>query len=164
MGHRGWGVPTSTAQMHIIGKRHFGLKALPTRRRRRGAVDPRTVRHAARLERKDTRRCKREVTVEVPLNDSITSFRIVAVATGELTCSVPGSTSIRVDPGVDAVLRDRAARPGRGQDLLRTSRSGTRPSRSSRREVTGRVTELGSLCPPKSWIWAPGESRNWAGT
>ena len=29
MGRRGYGVQTATAQMQVIGKRHFGLKALP---------------------------------------------------------------------------------------------------------------------------------------
>ena len=29
MGRRGYDVQTATAQMQVIGKRHFGLKALP---------------------------------------------------------------------------------------------------------------------------------------
>ena len=48
--HRDYGVETATAQMQIIGKRHFGKKAAPRGRRRRAVPDARTVRHAAAVE------------------------------------------------------------------------------------------------------------------
>ncbi len=95
MGQRSYGVKNSTAQMNVIGKRHFGLKALPqgggggkalTRElfdtlllwKGRVKIDPHGM-----------------ASVEIPLNDSLTSFRIVAVATGGLDTFGTGSSSIR---------------------------------------------------------------------
>ena len=43
-------VQTATAQMQVVGKRHFGRKARAGRRRRRPAGDARALRHAAALE------------------------------------------------------------------------------------------------------------------
>ena len=40
MGRRSYGVQTATAQTHVIGKRHFGLKALPNGRRWRKTNHP----------------------------------------------------------------------------------------------------------------------------
>src|SRR4030042_1048776 len=82
MGRRGYGVHTATAQMQVIGKRHFGLKALP----QGGGGGRQTTRELfdtlllwkARLPLDG----KGEASLGIPLNDSITSFRIVAVATG----------------------------------------------------------------------------------
>lgn len=111
MGRRAYNVATSTAQMHVIGKRHFGLKALPpgggggrqsTRElfdtlllwKGRVPLDPRGM-----------------ATVEIPLNDSVTSFRIVAIATGGVSRFGAGSTSIRstqdlmILPGVAPLAR-----------------------------------------------------------
>jgi uncharacterized protein YfaS (alpha-2-macroglobulin family) len=81
MGRRPLRVHTSTAQSLIVGKRHFGLKALPSGG---GGVV------ASARELFDTLLVwKGEVAldesgkaeVEVPLNDSLSSFRLVAIAT-----------------------------------------------------------------------------------
>ena len=54
------------------------------RRRRRPRRDARAVRHAAALEGERRRSTRNgEATIEVPLNDSLTSFRLVAVADAE---------------------------------------------------------------------------------
>ena len=95
MGRRGYGVQTATAQMQVIGKRHFGLKAFP----QGGGGGRQTTRELfdtlllwkARLPLD----ANGEATVEVPLNDSITRFRIVAVATGGTGLFGTGSTSIQ---------------------------------------------------------------------
>jgi uncharacterized protein YfaS (alpha-2-macroglobulin family) len=81
MRRRGYGVRTATAQMQVVGKRHFGLKALP----QGGGGGPQTTRELfdtlllwkGRVSLDD----RGEASVEIPLNDSLTSFRIVAVAT-----------------------------------------------------------------------------------
>jgi uncharacterized protein YfaS (alpha-2-macroglobulin family) len=95
MGRRGYMVQTSTAQMHVVGRRHFGLKALP----QGGGGGRQTTRELF-----DTLLLwkgrivldhKGQAVVEVPLNDSITSFRIEAVATGGISLFGSGSTSIR---------------------------------------------------------------------
>jgi alpha-2-macroglobulin len=78
--HRDYNVETSTAQMQIIGKRHFGKKAVPTgggggQFPTRELFDtlllwmPRVMHDA-----------NGQASVTVPLNDALTSFRIVAVA------------------------------------------------------------------------------------
>ncbi|GAP38796.1 alpha-2-macroglobulin family protein [Piscinibacter sakaiensis] len=77
---RGWGVETSTAQSEIVGRRHYGRKAVPAgggggRGGTRELFDtlllwaPRVVTDA-----------RGEARVEVPLNDALTRFRLVAVA------------------------------------------------------------------------------------
>lgn len=95
MGRRGYEVRTSTAQMQVVGKRHFGLKALA----QGGGGGRQTTRELF-----DTLLLWKgrlfldpngEASVEVSLNDSITSFRIVAVATGGTGLFGTGSTSIQ---------------------------------------------------------------------
>jgi hypothetical protein len=95
MGRRGYGVRTSTAQLEVIGKRHFGRKALP----HGGGGGRQTTRELfdtlllwrGRVPLDD----RGEATVAVPLNDSLTSFRIAAVATAGVGQFGTGSTEIR---------------------------------------------------------------------
>jgi uncharacterized protein YfaS (alpha-2-macroglobulin family) len=95
MGRRNYGVRTYTAQMQVIGKRHFGLKALP----QGGGGGQATTRELfdTLLLWKGTLKldARGEAEIEIPLNDSLTSFRIVAVATGGLDRFGTGSASIR---------------------------------------------------------------------
>ena len=81
MQKRGYGVRTATAQMQVIGKRHFGLKALPRgggggRQLTRELFDTLLLWKAAVPLDKNG-----EAEVTIPLNDSITGFIIAAVAT-----------------------------------------------------------------------------------
>ncbi|WP_297212753.1 MULTISPECIES: alpha-2-macroglobulin family protein [Thermodesulfovibrio] len=95
MGKRAIEVKTSTAQMQVVGKRHFGLKALP----QGGGGGKQVTRELfdtlllwkGRVPLDD----KGEATVEIPLNDSITSFRIVAVAHSGKAAFGTGEASIR---------------------------------------------------------------------
>ena len=95
MGRRGYNVLTSTAQMQVIGRRHFGLKALPA-----GGGGGKMITR----ELFDTQLFWRgrvaldangEATVEIPLNDSLTSFRVAAVVTGGVDLFGSGAASIR---------------------------------------------------------------------
>ncbi len=92
---RSWGVETSTAQMEIIGRRHYGRKAVPAgggggRGATRELLDtlllwnPRVQLDA-----------KGQAVVNVPLNDAITTFKIVAVADVGTGLFGTGQTSIR---------------------------------------------------------------------
>jgi uncharacterized protein YfaS (alpha-2-macroglobulin family) len=95
MGRRAYGVQTSTAQSQVIGKRHFGLKALPSgggggRQITRELFDT-LLFWKARVPLDNNG----EASVEIPLNDSLTSFRIVAVANSGLDQFGTGSVSIR---------------------------------------------------------------------
>lgn len=97
MGQRNYEVSTATAQMQVIGKRHFGLKALPP------GGGGGAGKHGTRelfdtlllWKGKVTLDAQGEAVAEIPLNDSITSFRIVAVATGGSGMFGTGSTSVR---------------------------------------------------------------------
>jgi len=77
---RSWGVATSTAQMEIIGRRHYGRKAVPAgggggRSSTRELFDTLLLwQPALQLD------ANGQAKVTVPLNDALTTFKIVAVA------------------------------------------------------------------------------------
>jgi uncharacterized protein YfaS (alpha-2-macroglobulin family) len=77
---RSYFVETATAQMQVIGRRHFGKKALPPgggggRAPTRELFDTLLLWHpSVRLD------ANGEAQIDVPLNDALTSFRIVAIA------------------------------------------------------------------------------------
>src|SRR6185312_9931596 len=85
MGQRGLEVWTSTAQMQVIGKRHYGRKAVPV-----GGGGGRAGGAAGRARQlfdsllfwqpRIPLDAQGDATVTVPLNDSLSAFRIVAVA------------------------------------------------------------------------------------
>lgn len=92
---RSWGVQTATAQMEIIGRRHYGRKAVPA-----GGGGG----HGAARELLDTLLlwnprvqldANGQAQVTVPLNDALTSFKIVAVADAATGLFGTGQASIR---------------------------------------------------------------------
>jgi uncharacterized protein YfaS (alpha-2-macroglobulin family) len=95
MGRRGYGVRTATAQMEVVGKRHFGRKSLPPgggggRQSTRELFDTLLL-----WQGRVPLDADGQATVEIPLNDSLTSFRIAAVATGGAGQFGTGYTEIR---------------------------------------------------------------------
>ncbi|MEB0140237.1 MULTISPECIES: alpha-2-macroglobulin family protein [unclassified Undibacterium] len=103
MQRRSYGVETATAQMQVIGKRHYGRKAVaagggggtaPTRE----LLDTLLLWQASvRLD------ANGQARIEVPLNDALSSFRIVAVATSGAALFGSGSTSIRATQDLQIV-------------------------------------------------------------
>ncbi len=95
MGRRGLAVRTATMQSLVVGKRHFGLKALPQgggggKSATRDLFDTLLLwKGRIPLDRGG------RAMIEVPLNDSLTSFRIVAVASAGPDLFGSGSASIR---------------------------------------------------------------------
>ncbi|MDO9224525.1 MAG: MG2 domain-containing protein [Pseudomonadota bacterium] len=94
MAERGYAVHTFTAQMQITGKRHYGKKALPAGGGG-GKLPTRELfdtllfwRGGLALD------ANGEASIEVPLNDSLTAFRIVAIAAAETRFGT-GHTAIR---------------------------------------------------------------------
>jgi uncharacterized protein YfaS (alpha-2-macroglobulin family) len=92
---RAYGVETATAQMEIVGRRHFGRKAVPA-----GGGGG----HSGTRELFDTLLlwnphvtldANGEAALDVPLNDALTQFRIVAIAAVGPGTFGTGSTSIR---------------------------------------------------------------------
>ena len=92
---RSWGVETSTAQMEIIGRRHYGRKAVPAgggggKSGARELLETLLLWNpAVKLD------ANGQAVVMVPLNDALTTFRIVAVADASTGLFGTGSTSIR---------------------------------------------------------------------
>jgi uncharacterized protein YfaS (alpha-2-macroglobulin family) len=95
MGRRGHEVRTSTAQSQVVGRRHYGLKALPAG----GGGGMKSARELfdtlltwkGRIRLDDNG----EATLEIPINDSITRFSVVAVANAGTGLFGTGRTSIR---------------------------------------------------------------------
>ena len=95
MGRRGYSVRTATAQMQVVGKRHYGLKALP----QGGGGGQQSTRELFDTlllwKGRVTLDANGEAEVSVPLNDSLTSFRLVAVATSGVNRFGMGQATIR---------------------------------------------------------------------
>lgn len=96
MARRGIEVSTSTAQMQVIGKRHFGRKAVATGGDGASAKSARELFDTllfwqARVKLDEQGRAE----ATIPLNDSLTSFRIVAIASGAMDMFGTGSAAIR---------------------------------------------------------------------
>jgi len=158
MARRGHALGTATAQLHVVGKRHFGLKALPAG----GGGGRQTTRELfdtllywnARIVLDE----RGEATVDIPLNDSLTSFRVVAVATGGLRRFGTGAATFRTTQdlmllaGLPPLVRagDRFG----AEVTLRNAT--TRPM-----EVVARasVEGLGPALEPRAATLAAGEAR-----
>lgn len=108
---RAYGVETATAQMEIIGRRHFGRKAVPA-----GGGGG----HAATRELFDTLLlwnprvtldAQGEAKLDVPLNDALTRFRIVAVAAvgagrfGTGSASIQSTQDLQLISGLPPLIR-----------------------------------------------------------
>jgi len=97
MQRRGIAVTTSTAQMQVVGKRHFGRKAVVSgggggaQGQARELFDTRIF-WQARVKLND----QGEADVEIPLNDSLTQFRVVAIANINVGRFGTGSTRVAV--------------------------------------------------------------------
>lgn len=95
MGRRGHEIRTATAQSQVVGRRHFGLKALPAG----GGGGMRSARELFDTLLTWKGRIKLdangEATLEIPLNDSLTSFSVVAVASAGSGLFGTGKTVIR---------------------------------------------------------------------
>ncbi|WP_313074849.1 MG2 domain-containing protein [Melaminivora sp.] len=103
LARRAWGVETSTAQMEIIGRRHYGKKAVPAgggggRAQTRELLDTLLLwQPAVRLDERG------EARVTVPLNDALTTFRVVAVADAGTGQFGTGATRIRATQDLQIV-------------------------------------------------------------
>ena len=92
---RSWGVETSTAQMEIIGRRHYGRKAVAPGGGG-GHSGARELLETLLLWNPSVKLdANGQAVVTVPLNDALTTFRIVAVADASTGLFGTGSTSIR---------------------------------------------------------------------
>ncbi|WP_051236630.1 alpha-2-macroglobulin family protein [Ottowia thiooxydans] len=96
MQRRAWGVETSTAQMEIIGRRHYGRKAVPTGGDGGGRNPTRELLDTLLLWNPRVQLdAQGQAVVEVPLNDALTTFQIVAVADSGTGLFGTGQTAIK---------------------------------------------------------------------
>ncbi|MEZ5606832.1 MAG: MG2 domain-containing protein [Burkholderiaceae bacterium] len=93
---RAWGVQTATAQMEIVGRRHYGRKAVPAGGDGGSTHPTRELLDTLLLWQPRIKLdAQGQAQVEVPLNDALTTFRIVAVADMGLGLFGTGQASIR---------------------------------------------------------------------
>jgi len=117
MKRRALEVETATAQMQVVGNRHYGRKALAAgggggRQSARELFD--TLLFWKGRVKVDARG---EASAEVPLNDSLTAFRLVAIASGGEDLFGSGAASIRSTQ--DVMLLSGLAPLARAGDTLR---------------------------------------------
>jgi len=109
---RSYGVETSTAQMEIIGRRHYGRKAVPAGGG--GGQSPTRELFDTLLLWSPHVQLDGDgkATLDVPLNDSLTSFRIVAVADlgvdrfGTGSATVAATQDLQVIAGLPLLARE----------------------------------------------------------
>ncbi len=160
---RAWGVETSTAQGEIVGRRHYGRKAVAAgggggRGGARELFDTLLLWRATVL-----LDANGKATVEVPLNDSLTSFRLVAVADGELGDGPQtfgtGSASIRVTQDLQVLSGlPPLVREGDEVQALLTLRNTTSRNMTVRATLAGTVNSgPGAAIDRSPWALPPQE-------
>jgi len=95
MGKRGIEVYTATAQMQVVGKRHYGRKAIP----HGGGGGRQTARELFDTlllwKGRVALNAQGEADIDVPLNDSLTAFKLTAVANAGTGFFGTGDATIR---------------------------------------------------------------------
>jgi uncharacterized protein YfaS (alpha-2-macroglobulin family) len=129
MGRRTLDVLTSTAQMQVVGKRHYGRKALEPGGGGGGDLSGLTredFRPVLLWQGRVPLDAKGRAMVDVPLSDNLSGFRFVAIATDGSQYFGTGETSVRTvqDLSVFAGLPD-LVRSGDTYDARFTLRNGT---------------------------------------
>ncbi|XDD51976.1 alpha-2-macroglobulin [Leptospira sp. WS92.C1] len=121
MKERGNSVETSTAQLQVIGRRHFGLKSLPPGGGGGGATT-RELFDTLLYWKADLKPDENgKLEVEIPLNDSLTSFQIVAIVhSGK---DKFGSASTQIQTTRDVLVYPSIAPFAREKDLTQSGLS-----------------------------------------
>ena len=154
---RGYGVETATAQMQVVGKRHYGRKALPAgggggKAPTRELFDTLLLWKPALVLDANGR-----AQVEVPLNDALTSFRIVAVADSGLGLFGTGSASIRSTQDLQLISGlPPLVREGDRFSAMLTLRNTTQ--RAMQVEAHAKVSGVADDLPPRKLEIAAGQS------
>ena len=150
MRRRAWGVATATAQGEIIGRRHYGRKAMapggdgganPTRE----LFDTLLLwRGVVQLD------AQGQASIDVPLNDSLTSFRLVAVADAGPELFGSGSASVRVTQELQAFAGlPPMVREGDRFEATLTLRNSTARAMSVKASLAGQVPGAAAISLPE---------------
>jgi uncharacterized protein YfaS (alpha-2-macroglobulin family) len=160
MGRRPYEIETSTAQMQVVGKRHYGLKAIPPGGGGGRQITRQLFNTLLLWKAVVALDDHGEAEVEVPLNDSLTSFKIVAVASAGAGLFGTGSTSIRstqdlmLFAGVSPIIRT-----GDSFDAQFTVRNAS--ERAFETAVSARVEGLASAQQPVQKVQlGPGDGKS----
>jgi uncharacterized protein YfaS (alpha-2-macroglobulin family) len=160
MGERGLEVQTATAQMQVVGKRHYGRKAVPAgggggRDNARELFDTLLLWNGHVV-----LDAQGNAQVTVPLNDSLTDFRIVAVASGGVGHFGTGEATIRSTQdlmllsGLPPLVRE-------GDDFLATFTVRNTSQRTMGFDITGTKAGLTSQAlAPQHFELPAGQARN----
>jgi uncharacterized protein YfaS (alpha-2-macroglobulin family) len=96
MRERSWEVETATAQQQVVGKRHYGRKAVPAGGDG-GKAPTRELLDTLLVWKPDVvLDAQGQARFEVPINDVLSTFQVVAIAAGELDRFGHGQASFRV--------------------------------------------------------------------
>jgi uncharacterized protein YfaS (alpha-2-macroglobulin family) len=162
MGERGIEVWTSTAQMQVVGKRHYGRKAVPhgggggrERDRAREQFDSLLLwKGRVKLD------AQGNASLQVPLNDSLSSFRVVAIAHGadDLfgtgTASIATTQDLMLMSGLPPLVRE-------GDRFAATFTLRNTTKQTLTVEVQAKVAELGKVSLPSQRVeLPPGQARD----
>ncbi len=161
MATRPWEVDTATAQMQVVGKRHFGRKSLPPgggggKLPTRELFDTRVL-WQARVKLDANGRAQ----LKVPLNDSLTRFRIVAVANagvsyfGDGAASVQTRQDVMLLSGLPPVVRE-----GDAFAAEFTVRNGSEKPQTMTLAPMLRAGSATLATPPQTVALAPGEAKS----
>jgi uncharacterized protein YfaS (alpha-2-macroglobulin family) len=161
MRERSLQVETSTAQMQVVGKRHFGRKAFPHGGGGGRSAGRELFETLLLWKGKVVLDANGEASVDVPLNDSLTSFRIVAVASSGAGLFGTGGTDIRTSQ--DLMLVSGLPPQVREGDRLR---AGLTVRNASDRKLAARLDAAvaadagkAQALPRQDVVLAPGEAR-----
>ncbi|PZQ23793.1 MAG: alpha-2-macroglobulin [Sphingopyxis macrogoltabida] len=129
MGERTLDVLTSTAQMQVVGKRHYGRKALEPGGGGGGDLSGLTredFRPVLLWQGRVPLDARGRASIDVPLSDNLSGFRLVAIATDGSQYFGTGETSVRTvqDLSVFAGMPE-LVRTGDSYDARFTLRNGT---------------------------------------
>lgn len=158
MGRRGYEIRNATAQGQVVGKRHYGLKALPQGGGGGRGVTRELFDTLLLWKGRVPLDAAGHARVEVPLNDSLTSFRIVAVATSGADLFGTGATSIRSTQ--DLMLLSGIAPLVREGDAIRSEIT-ARNTSDHAMDVSVKATVEGLAGPleARQLALAPGEAK-----
>jgi uncharacterized protein YfaS (alpha-2-macroglobulin family) len=156
MARRGYNLTTFSGQMQVTGKRHFGRKALPAGGGG-GKLPTRELFDTLLFWQASLPLDARgEATAEIPLNDSLTAFRIVAVAASENRfgsgrAGIRATQDLQIISGLPPVVRE-----GDRFQAVFTVRNGG--DRGMRVEIGAEASGLKAM-PGRHVDLAAGESR-----
>ncbi|GGC93326.1 Ig-like domain-containing alpha-2-macroglobulin family protein [Undibacterium terreum] len=155
---RSYGIETSTAQMQVIGKRHYGRKAVAAGGG--GGKSPtRELFDTLLLWRPNVvLDANGRAQLDVPLNDALTSFKIVAVAQSGESLFGTGSTSIRSTQDLQLISGlPPLVREGDRFNAMLTVRNTT--TRAMQVDVAAKVGGLGAELNDQKLSIPAGEAR-----